>query len=132
MKNKAQTRVSSARAMVTTIGGIFSIGAILSPIGWWEDGGQRLFLATPKPNPSRLPIGWMGANKESRDSLLSCDFTEGGDSSDRYSLQSMCGVQTRRTPLTKMMRAFRHFTRSLLSPKYVNDRFRSNRAQQRP
>jgi hypothetical protein len=35
-KNKAQTRVSSARAMVTTIGAIFSIGAILSPLWWWE------------------------------------------------------------------------------------------------
>jgi hypothetical protein len=29
-------------------------------------GGQRLILATPKPNPSRVPIGWMGSNNESR------------------------------------------------------------------
>jgi hypothetical protein len=27
---------------------------------------QPLTLATPKPNPSRLPIGWMGGNNESR------------------------------------------------------------------
>jgi len=29
-----------------------------------REGGQRLILATPNPNQSRVPIGWMGANNE--------------------------------------------------------------------
>ena len=50
--------MTSARAVVTT-------EPISSPSSGWN-GGQRLILATPKLNPSRLLIGWMGADNESR------------------------------------------------------------------
>jgi hypothetical protein len=52
----------TARAMVTANMGPFEPPPVPATPG--RKGGQRLILATPNPNQSRVSIGWMGANNE--------------------------------------------------------------------